>query len=592
VARHETVGGAGKGISRHAAVQFDPQPTNERRKAMVETSLTQNQGPTGSKHDAANRPIASPEPSVAWRLGALALHPFLFAAASVFRLYAANLRVLYFSDVIAALAGALAAALVLFVAFGVVLRNFGAKAAILASATLVAGLFYVEIVDAVNWYAGTGFSPVAALPIMLAALVAVFVAVIWPRIDFAPANAVLNGIALVIFIVPAWHVASNTWSAGGTSRPTPAAFDATPAAAELSAAADPAAANDKPRHVLYVIFDRYGSQPVLADYYGFDNSDLVGFLRENGFYVASSSRANYPMTAPSVASTFHLDYIDFLARDSRSKMNHWHPIYDMLRDHRVGRFLKSRGYRFVQIGGWWGQTQRNPYADESHSFGLTEFNYWYLRKTAVTPILDAVAPRSAYARRLQWDNGQCQRVPRQIEKVKEVGMRSESTFMFAHILVPHDPYAFSPDGRCLSFEEMKARTEPQGYIEQVRYANSLIKDFVAALLATDGPKPIIIIQADEGPIPTRFRTGPQPWPEATADELKAKMGILNAFYFPDGDYRELDQKVSSVNTFRIVFDKYFGTTFKRLPDRSYAFPSLFRIYDFYDITDILRDEAD
>jgi hypothetical protein len=557
---------------------------------MVETSLTQNQAHTGGKRDADGRPIASPEPAVVWRLGALALHPFLFAGASVFRLYASNLRVLYFSDVIAALAGALAAALVLFVAFGVVLRNFGAKAAILASATLVAGLFYIEIVDAVNWCAGTDLSPVAALPIMLAALAAVLVAVAWPRIDFTPANAVLNGIALVIFIVPAWQVVSITWKAGGTSRPTPAAFDATPAAAELSA--DPAAANDKPRHVLYVIFDRYGSQSVLTDYYGFDNNDLIGFLKENGFYVASNSRANYPMTAPSVASTFHLDYIDFLAHDSRSKMNHWHPIYDMLRDHRVGRFLKSRGYKFVQVGGWWGQTRHNPYADESHSFGLSEFNYWYLRKTAVAPILDAVAPRSGTARLLQWDNGQCRRVPWQIDKVKEVGTRSESTFMFAHILVPHDPYVFSPDGRCLSPDETKARTEPQAYIEQVRYANSLIKDFVATLLATDGPKPIIIIQADEGPIPTRYRSGHQPWPDATADELKAKMGILNAFYFPDGDYRDLDQKISSVNTFRIVFDKYFGTTFKRLPDRSYAFPNLFRIYDFYDITDILRDEAD
>jgi hypothetical protein len=572
---------------------------------MVETSPMRNEAHVGdnpgdklgNKPGAADRPIAAPEPAVVWKVAALALHPFLFAAASVFRLYAVNLRVLYFSDVVAALAVALAAALVLLLAFGAVLGNFGAKAAILASATLVAGLFYIEIVDAANWYAGADLSPVAALPIMLAALAAVFVAVAfvamtWPRIDFTPANAVLNGIALVIFIVPAWHVAANTWKAGGTSRPTPAAFDATPAAAELSAAADPAAAKDEPRHVLYVIFDRYGSQPVLADYYGFDNGDLVGFLKEKGFYVASNSRSNYLMTAPSVASTFHLDYIDFLARDSRSKMNHWHPIYDMLRDHRVGRFLKSRGYKFAQVGGWWGQTQHNPYADETHSFGLSEFNYWYLRKTALAPMLDAVAPRSSYARLLQWDNGQCQRVPRQIEKVKEIGTRSEPTFMFAHILVPHDPYAFSPDGRCLSPDEMKARTEPQGYVEQVRYANSLIKDFVAALLAADGPKPVIIIQADEGPVPTRYRSGHQPWREATADELKAKTGILNAFYFPDGDYRDLDQQVSSVNTFRIVFDKYFGTAFKRLPDRSYAFPSLFKIYDFYDITDIVRDEAE
>jgi hypothetical protein len=66
------------------------------------------------------------------------------------------------------------------------------------------------------------------------------------------------------------------------------------------------------------------------------------------------------------------------------------------------------------------------------------------------------------------------------------------------------------------------------------------------------------------------------------------MGILNAFYFPDGDYRRLDRQITSVNTFRVVFDKYFGTQMGRLPDRVYAFPDIFKIYDFYDITDEVR----
>ena len=526
---------------------------------------------------------------VVWGLGALALHPFLFAAASIFRPYASNLRAVYLSDGLAALAAALAAALLLFLAFGVLLGRLGAKAAILASATLVAGLFYVEIVDAANEYAGVSLSPVAALPIMLAALAAVFIAVAWPRVDFTPANAILNGIAFMVFIVPAWQVASHSWQAGGTSHLHATASNEPSSVAEVSVVADPAAAKDTPRQLFYLIFDRYGSQSVLADYYSFDNSDLTGFLEEKGFYVASNSRANYLKTAHSLASTFHMGYLDFLAEDPRSRIGDWHPLYDMLRQHRVGRFLKSRGYNFVQIGSWWGPTQYNPYADENHSFGFSEFNYWYLRRTIVAPILDAVAPDSTLARRLQGDLGQCQRVPRQIETVKEIGARSEKTFVFAHILVPHDPYVFSADGRCPSPDEME-RTETEKYIEQVRYANSLIKGLVSALLATDGPKPIIVIQSDEGPFPARYRSEVRSWRDATIDELRAKMGILNAFYFPDGDYRDLDPEVTSVNTFRIVFNKHFGTKLKRLPDRIYGFPDTFKIYDFYDITDTLRDD--
>jgi hypothetical protein len=580
---------AGK-APRDALLEFGPRRTDRPADgATVETGVMPKEAQISGQPQVAALKIASSErPASVWRVGTLALHPFLFAAASVFRFYAANLRESYLSDAVTALAAALAAALVLFLAFGAAFRSLGAKAAILASAAVVTGLFYVEIVDAVNWYAGVSLSSVAAMPIMLAALAMVSIAVAWPRIDFTPANAVLNGIAIMIFVVPAWQVASHQWKAGGAS--IRSVLDEAAHAAEASPAARLAATKNTP-DIYYFIFDRYASQSVLADYYGFDNSDLIGFLEDKGFYVASNSRANYLKTAHSLASTFHMDYLDFLAEDPRSRIGDWHPIYDKLRDHRVGRFLKSHGYNFIQIGSWWGPTQYNTHADENHTFGLSDFNFWYLRKTIAAPTLKAVAPDSSYARLLQWNNSQCQRVPRQIKKVKEIGTRSEMTFVFAHILVPHDPYVFSADGRCLS-DEMEQRTEQEGYIEQVRYANALIKDFVSSLLATDGPKPIIIIQADEGPFPARYLDDSRSWRDATVDELKAKMGILNAFYFPDGDYRDLDPQITSVNTFRILFDKYFGTKFGRLPDRIFAFPDISKIYDFYDITDVLRDDAE
>jgi hypothetical protein len=517
----------------------------------------------------------------------LALHPFLFAGASVFRLYASNLHELYFSDVATALALALTGALVLFLAFGAALKHLGAKAAILASVVLVVGLFYSEILGAANRYFGLGLSPVGALPIILAIMALIAIGVAWARIDFAPANVVLNGIALVLFIFPAWQVASHEWRAGGGSRVIAKAFDGRAhEATDAFLIADPTKATTKP-DIYYFIFDRYGSQSTLTEYFDFDNGDVIDFLEAKGFYVASGSHANYLKTAHSLASTFSMDYLDSLRQDPRSKINDWHPIFDMLRDHRVGRFLKSNEYDFIQIGSWWGPTQYNPFADENYSFGFGEFQHRYLRKTIIPAVISVVAPGGTYAKRLQWDIGQCQRVPRQIDKVKEISDRAETTFVFAHILVPHDPYVFAPDGRCLSFEEHQRRTKRDGYVEQVRYVNSLIKDFVSALLAKEGPKPIIIIQADEGPFPDRYRHSNRSWHEATLDELRMKMGILNAYYFPDGNYRDLDQHITSVNTFRILFNKYFGTKLERLPDRIFAFSDYSHVYDFFDITDVV-----
>lgn len=124
----------------------------------------------------------------------------------------------------------------------------------------------------------------------------------------------------------------------------------------------------------------------------------------------------------------------------------------------------------------------------------------------------------------------------------------------------------------------------------MQYANSLIKDFISALLAEDGTKPVIIIQADEGPFPGRFPPSSRKpsWRDSTADELRIKTGILNAYYFPHRDYRDLYQTITPVNTFRILFNKYFGAESERLPDRIYAFPDIIKIYDFFDVTDTVR----
>ena len=73
---------------------------------------------------------------------------------------------------------------------------------------------------------------------------------------------------------------------------------------------------------------------------------------------------------------------------------------------------------------------------------------------------------------------------------------------------------------------------------------------MTALLAEGRPPPVILIQADEGPIPAPAPS--VPWQDATDEELRIKFGILNAFYFPDGDYRRLRQDITPVNSYRVL----------------------------------------
>jgi hypothetical protein len=47
------------------------------------------------------------------------------------------------------------------------------------------------------------------------------------------------------------------------------------------------------------------------------------------------------------------------------------------------------------------------------------------------------------------------------------------------------------------------------------------------------------------------------------------VAILNAYYFPDGEYDELYPSISPINTFRVVLNHFFNEDYDPLPDLAY-----------------------
>ena len=68
------------------------------------------------------------------------------------------------------------------------------------------------------------------------------------------------------------------------------------------------------------------------------------------------------------------------------------------------------------------------------------------------------------------------------------------------------------------------------------------------------------------------------------------MAILNAYYFPDGDYTALYDDITPVNTFRVVFNEYFRAGYRLLEDRCY-FSTWHAPYALVDVTDRVRPAA-
>ena len=522
--------------------------------------------------------------------GSYPFHPFLFAVASVMIIMARNLDHTSFVDILPSLSGALLFALVVYLLVAALRRRFDRLSAVIASIWVVGCLFYAGLFGRINDWVEGSFSMVKSLPFALAVLIITTVLALLLRKAAGVIHSILNGVAVVLLISPIWQAASYEWGNGAAR----SAYDPDKAMSEIAPYAPAPAVGDtsrRPPDIYHFIFDRYASEPVLKKYYDLDNSAIGRFLEQNGFYVARDSNSNYPKTGPSIASTFYMDYLDLLAEDERVEGSNWHPIYKMLDDHRVARFLKSRGYEMIQFGSWWVGTHDNPVADENHPHGFSEFEMIYLRTTALRPLFH-VLPDTELTSRLDWDNAQCQRIRPQVEEIKAIGNRSKRDkplYVFAHFLLPHGPFNFTVDGRCLTLEEQVERGEEQGYLDAIAYANSIIEEIVTTLQNGDQEPPIILIQADEGPFPTRdYRI---PWQEASVDELRIKSGILNAYYFPGQDYSALREDITPVNSYRILFNTYFGANFPLLPDRIFFFPNDANLYEYHDMTDKIRGPA-
>jgi hypothetical protein len=105
------------------------------------------------------------------------------------------------------------------------------------------------------------------------------------------------------------------------------------------------------------------------------------------------------------------------------------------------------------------------------------------------------------------------------------------------------------------------------------------------LAGPEATRPIVIVQADEGPLFCRSVD----CPELSAEYSAVRFGILNALYLPELT-EPLPDLWTPVNTFRLVFREYFGAQdLEPLPDRSYTWPDNDHLYDFRDVTDLLDE---
>ena len=515
-----------------------------------------------------------------WRDRRFPLHPLLLAAWPVLFLYGANIGELNLGDLVGPLVVIVGAALALLVVGGYVLRD-GRRAALIVSALAAALLLYGHVAGLLG---PLGLRS-AVLQVGWFLLVAI-VAVVAVRIGSARLEGVtraLDLVAAVMVVVALVTIVPAEVGRFGRTASAATAPGATPA---------PAEAGGTQRDIYFLILDRYGSAKSLDLRYGIDDLPFLDGLRARGFQVAPDSHANYVKTTLSLAATLNLDYLDDIVAEQGPDSEDHGPIFERLSDHAVGHFVRDHGYQYIHVGSRYGPTESSVAADRNlHMGGPSDFAAALYDNSALPAISRRLGlSKSSPERSRQYDVGRFQ-----LNTLDDLASEPEPgpVFVFAHILLPHPPYVFARDGSFVPDEVDAARSQSDGYADQLVYVNQRIDALVDRLLdRPEAEQPIIIIQADEGPYPAAYarNTITYDWSTASSEELEIKYGILDAMYLPGAEAPVLPPSMSSVNTFRLVLGAYFGADLPLLPDRSFTSASKLRPYDLTDITDRLAED--
>jgi phosphoglycerol transferase MdoB-like AlkP superfamily enzyme len=126
-------------------------------------------------------------------------------------------------------------------------------------------------------------------------------------------------------------------------------------------------------------------------------------------------------------------------------------------------------------------------------------------------------------------------------------------------MLPHEPFYLDATGKLIADSILlKNKLSPKnGYINQVNYVNTLLRQLIPLSAKHSERKKIIIIQGDHG-----YRHYDKSVP-------KHKVFLnLNSYYFSDKDYSMLYDSISPVNSFRVVLNKYFCQSLPMLKDTS------------------------
>ena len=498
----------------------------------------------------------------------LVIHPLLVAIFPTLFLYAQNVRQTSAGQIVVPIAISLGSVLVFWVLFWFVFRN-RAKAGLAAS-------ILVFLLSTFGQFYGLLGKPdffLLKLEFLLPATLLAFVAGVFfirrARGDFGPVTRVLNVAAAVIVAINVFTIVSYQIGADREGSPqqassvyagtkgtdtvadTPSGSSTSAGGGSIGTANIPASdatshpATEETAHgkpdIYLIVLDECGGPQTMERLFNYDSEPFSKSLEDMGFFVADNSSMYNSVSERAVASILNMEYTD--------ENEPIEVTYDRIINNRVFSELRSHGYKFVYFGQYFDKDAYrfqvdlyvNYYETVSRGTVSSEFLNLLGKNTILNPLQNLVGADgdTQYFR-------EC--VLRTLDNLGQIPTSEEGPkFVYAHIMCPHYPYVFGPNG--------EVREDPSGqsntaYFDQYLFITKTIQGVIQQILTKSTNDPIIILQSDHGPR----------W---TGDWNN----VLNAYHLPGDGNELLYDNISPVNSFRLVFNKYFGASYPLLPDK-------------------------
>lgn len=493
-------------------------------------------------------------------------HPVLFAIYPVVRLYSANLAIVPLSDVIRPLCYSLVAGLGLWLVLGFVLRSAERGG---AATSAIAAMFFA-------YFPITGSFPDYVKDWMRLAVwgFATLVVVCLFAWKWKASPTKLLNVAGCVLLGFAVYSASS-----GLLR-----IKQDQARLHIQTSGTVAKTAERAPDIFYIILDGYGRSDAVKKYIGYDNSDFIHGLKDRGFYVAQG-HSNYIQTEQSLSSSLNMAYLqDLLGTTEPSSRK----VFDkMIDENQVAAHLRSHGYLYEAVTT--GFDSVNPQSADSLYKGVQRMSLFEATLLSATPLRqDSDAQNSLFEDRRGF-------LTSAFDNLKTLSAKAgRPRFVFAHILAPHPPFVFGPEGEPKRQPLIYGLFDGDaymgiggtvnlyraGYGDQAAYISSRVLQAIDALLAA-GSKPIIIVQGDHG---SKSRLAVNSLPNTAIDECFPN---LNAYFVPDSIKGKLYPTITPVNSFRIILSDLFGENLPILPDRSY-YSTWDEPFKFAEVTDKLK----